>query len=69
MHDVGCHVIHNACCEAGLKSQRECVVAALATEKLTEPQGLTWMHGDTRDYRGALTSQLLTQRLFTTPRS
>ena len=26
LHDVGCHIIHNACCEAGLKSQREVVV-------------------------------------------
>ena len=38
LHDVGCHVIHNACCEAGLKSRREVVVLALATEKLTEPR-------------------------------
>ena len=35
---MGCHIIHNACCEAGLKSQRELVVPALATEKLTEPR-------------------------------
>ena len=33
-HDVG----HNACCEAGLKSQREVVVPALVTERLTEPR-------------------------------
>ena len=33
-HDVG----HNACCEAGLKSQREVVVSALVTERLTEPR-------------------------------
>ena len=38
LHDVGCHIIHNACCEAGLKSQREVVVPALATEELTEPR-------------------------------
>ena len=38
LHDVGCHVIHNACCEPGLKSKREVVVPALATEKLTEPR-------------------------------
>ena len=38
LHDVGCHIIHNACCEAGLKSQREVVVPALATEKLSEPR-------------------------------
>ena len=38
LHDVGCHVIHNACCEAGLISQREVVVPALATEQLTEPR-------------------------------
>ena len=25
LHDVGCHIIHNACCEAGLKAQREVV--------------------------------------------
>ena len=31
LHDVGCHIIHNACCEAGLKSQREVVVRALGT--------------------------------------
>ena len=36
LHDVGCHIIHNACCEAGLKSQREVIVPTLATEKLTE---------------------------------
>ena len=35
---MGCHIIHNACCEAGLKSQREVVVPMLATEKLTEPR-------------------------------
>ena len=38
LHDVGCHVVHNACCEAGLKSQREVVVPALVTERLTEPR-------------------------------
>ena len=38
LHDVGCHIIHNACCEAGLKSQREVVVPALVMEKLTEPR-------------------------------
>ena len=38
LHDVGCHIIHNACSEAGLKSQREVVVSALVTEKLTEPR-------------------------------
>ena len=38
LHDVGCHIIHNACCEAGLKSQREVVVLALVTERLTEPR-------------------------------
>ena len=32
LHDEGCHIIHNACCEAGLKSQREVVVPALVTE-------------------------------------
>ena len=37
LHDVGCH-IHNDCCEAGLKSQREVIVPALVTEKLTEPR-------------------------------
>ena len=35
LHDVGCHIIHNACCEAGLKSQREVVVPTLVTERLT----------------------------------
>ena len=30
--------MHNACCEAGLKSQREVVVPALVTERLTEPR-------------------------------
>ena len=38
LHDVGCHIIHNACCEAGLKSQREEVVPALVTDRLTEPR-------------------------------
>ena len=38
MHDVGCHIIHNACCEAGLKSQSEVVVPALMTDRLTEPR-------------------------------
>ena len=38
LHDVGCHIIHNACCEAGQKSQREVVVPMLATEKPSEPQ-------------------------------
>ena len=38
LHDVGCPIIHNACCEAGLKSQREVVVPALVTERLTEPR-------------------------------
>ena len=36
--DVGCHILHNACCEAGLKAQREVIVLALATEKVTEPR-------------------------------
>ena len=40
---MGCHVIHNACCEAGLKSHREVFVPALATEKLTEPLD-AWGH-------------------------
>ena len=35
---MGCHIIHNACCEAGLKSQREVVVPALVTERLPEPR-------------------------------
>ena len=38
LHDVGCHIIHNACCEAGLKSQREVIVPTLATERLKEPR-------------------------------
>ena len=38
LHDVGCHIIHNACCEAGLMSQREVVVPALVTDRLTEPR-------------------------------
>ena len=38
LHDVGCHIIHNACCEAGLKSQREVVVPALVRDRLTEPR-------------------------------
>ena len=38
LHDVGCHIVHNASCEAGLKSQREMIVPTLATEKLTEPR-------------------------------
>ena len=38
LHDVGCHIIHNACCEAGLKSQREVIVLALVTDRFTEPR-------------------------------
>ena len=40
LHDVGCHNIHNACCEAGLESQRErdVVVPAPVTERLSEPR-------------------------------
>ena len=38
LHDVGCHIIHNACCEAGLKSQRDVIVPMLATERMTEPR-------------------------------
>ena len=33
---VGCHILHNACCEAGLEAQREVIVPTLATEKVTE---------------------------------
>ena len=33
---MGCHIIHNARCEVGLKSQREVIVLAMATDKLTE---------------------------------
>ena len=32
LHDVGCHIIHSACCEGGLKSQREVIFPSLATE-------------------------------------
>ena len=35
---MGCHITHNACCEAGLKSLREVVVPALVTDRLTEPR-------------------------------
>ena len=38
LHDVGCHIIQSACCEARLISQREVIVPTLATEKLTEPR-------------------------------
>ena len=38
LHDVGCHIIHKACCAAGLKSQREVIVPTLATEVLTAPR-------------------------------
>ena len=34
--EAGCHT--NACCEAGLKSQRKEILPTLATEKLTEPR-------------------------------
>ena len=37
-HGVGYHIIHNVCCAAGLKLQREVVVPTLATEKLIEPR-------------------------------
>ena len=69
LHGVGCHIIRNACCEAGLKSQREVVVPALATEKLTEPRVDVdaWGHPGLRTY--ASTSLLSMQKLFTTPRS
>ena len=51
LHDVGCHVIHNACCEAGLKSQREVVVPG---------------HRDTLDCRTcALTSRSSMPKLYT----
>ena len=36
--DVGCHILHTACCEAGLEAQREVIVPALATERVTEPR-------------------------------
>ena len=38
LHDVGCHLTHKACVDAGLRSQQEVVVPALAIEKLTEPR-------------------------------
>ena len=38
LHDVGCHIIHYACCEAGLRSQREVIVPMLASERMTEPR-------------------------------
>ena len=61
LHDVGCHIIHNACCEAGLKSQREVVVPALVTDRLTEPRvDVDATHGDPWDCRTyALTSRSL----------
>ena len=34
LHDVGCHILHDACIEAGLKSQREVIEPVLATEKI-----------------------------------
>ena len=45
LHDVACHIIHNACCEAGLKSLREVLVPMLATEKSSLSHGLTWTLG------------------------
>ena len=38
LHDVCCHIIHNACCQAGLQSQREAIGPTMATENLTEPR-------------------------------
>ena len=38
LHDVGGHIIHNACCETGLKSYRGVVVPALVTDRFTEPR-------------------------------
>ena len=58
LHDVACHIIHNACCEAGLKSLREVLVPMLATEKSSLSHGLTWTLGGTLDCR---TSALISQ--------
>ena len=38
LHNTLCRLVHQACCAAGLRSQREVVVPALATAKLTEPR-------------------------------
>ena len=37
LHDNGCHLVHCACVDVGLRSQREVATPALATAKLTEP--------------------------------
>ena len=38
VHDVGCHLLHSACCCSGLRAQREVVTPILATPSLTEPR-------------------------------
>ena len=48
LHDVGCHIICNACCEAGFQAQREVIVPMLATENLTKAQ----VDVDTRRHLG-----------------
>ena len=38
LHNDLCRLVHRACCAAGLRSQREVVVPALATAKRAEPR-------------------------------
>ena len=38
LHNALCRIVHRACTSAGLRSQREVVVPALATAQLTEPR-------------------------------
>ena len=38
LHNSLCRIVHTACVSAGLRAQREVVVPALATAKLTEPR-------------------------------
>ena len=67
LHDVGCRIIHNACCEAGLKSQREVIVPTHWRQRSSLNHGLTWTHGSTRGCRTPdPTPESSTRKLFTT---
>ena len=48
LHDVGCHIIHNDCCEAGLKSQRGVVVPALVHNKCIEKKMEQFISGESK---------------------
>ena len=63
---MGCHIIHNACCEAGLKITMRSDCPDVGDGEALNHE-LTWMHGDTHGYRTFdSTSQSSTRKLFTT---